>query len=239
MQFDLATFLPLIGFGPTGWGSQLLRGAITTIEISLASYALGLALGLLGCWAKLSGSIWAGKVAELYTTLVRAVPALLLIILLYYSGTALFDASMGLIGLKGRVTLSGFATVVFALGFIKGAYMTEVFRGAMVAIPKGIHEAGRALAVPPWIRFRLVTLPLMMRIALPGMGNLWQSALKDSALVSVVGFEELLNVGKIAASQTKYYLSFFLLVAAMFLAISLISNVFIAWLERRLNRGFA
>lgn len=239
MQFDLATFLPLIGFGPTGWGGQLLRGALTTIEISLASYVLGLALGLMGCWAKLSGSVLAEKAAELYTTLVRAIPALLLIILLYYSGTALFDVTMGLIGLKGRITLSGFATVVFALGFIKGAYMTEVFRGAMVAIPKGIHEAGRALAIPPGTRFRLVTFPLMLRIALPGLGNLWQSALKDSALVSVVGFEELLNVGKIAASQTKFYLSFFLLVAAMFLAISLISNLFIARLERRLNRGFA
>jgi polar amino acid transport system permease protein len=238
MQFDLSTFLVLIGFGPMGWGGQLLRGAVTTIEISIASYLFGVALGLVGCWAKLSGGLLATKVAELYTTLVRAIPALLLIILLYYTGTAMFDAAMGLIGLRGRITLSGFATVVFALGFIKGAYMTEVFRGAMVSIPKGIHEASKALALPPLTRFRLVTFPLMLRIALPGLGNLWQSALKDSALVSVVGFEELLNVGKIAASQTKFYLSFFLLVAAMFLAISLISNLFIDRLERRLNRGF-
>jgi polar amino acid transport system permease protein len=238
MQFDLSTFLVLIGFGPMGWGGQLLRGAATTIEISVASYLFGMTLGLVGCWAKLSGGLLATKVAELYTTLVRAIPALLLIILLYYTGTAMFDAGMGLIGLRARITLSGFATVVFALGFIKGAYMTEVFRGAMVSIPKGIHEAGKALALPPLTRFRLVTFPLMLRIALPGLGNLWQSALKDSALVSVVGFEELLNVGKIAASQTKFYLSFFLLVAAIFLAISLISNLFIDRLERRLNRGF-
>jgi polar amino acid transport system permease protein len=238
MQFDLSTFLTLIGFGPTGWGGQLLQGALRTVEISITSYLLGMSLGLIGCWAKLSGHWAAERIAEVYTTLVRAIPALLLIILLYYSGTALFDAAMGLVGLGGRITLSGFATVVFALGFIKGAYMTEVFRGAMTSIPKGIHEAGKALALPPLTRFRLVTFPLMLRIALPGLGNLWQSALKDSALVSVVGFEELLNVGKIAASQTKFYLSFFLLVAAIFLAISLISNLFIERLERRLNRGF-
>ncbi len=238
MQFDLSTFVTLIGFGPTGWGWQLLQGALTTVEISVVSYVLGMGLGLVGCWAKLSGNWIAEQAAELYTTLVRAIPALLLIVLLYYSGTALFDAAMGLIGLGGHLTLSGFATVVFALGFIKGAYMTEVFRGAMAAVPKGIHEAAKALALPPLTRFRLVTFPLMLRMALPGLGNLWQSALKDSALVSVVGFEELLNVGKIAASQTKFYLGFFLLVAAMFLAISLISNIFIERLERRLNRGF-
>jgi polar amino acid transport system permease protein len=235
---DLSQFATLVGFGPQGWGGQILAGAFVTLQVSLASYAVGIALGLLGAAAKLSGSAPLKAVADLYTTFIRAVPALLLIVVMFYAGSSSFDALMDLVGMKGRIVLSGFSAVVFALGFILGAYMTEVFRGAIVALPNGVTEAARALSLSPWLRFRLVTFPLMMRIALPGLSNLWQSALKDSALASVVGFEELLGMGKIAAGQTKFYLSFYLAVAAVFLAIALVSNAGLGVFERRLNRGF-
>src|SRR4051794_759610 len=149
---DLLAFTRLVGFGPDGWGGQILSGTVVTIEISVASYVVGLLLGLVGVAAKLSGSAAFRMAAELYTTLIRAVPALLLIVLLFYSGSSFFDQLMDALGLKGRVALSGFAAVVFALGFIKGAYMTEVFRGAIVALPKGVTEAARSLAIPPLLR---------------------------------------------------------------------------------------
>jgi polar amino acid transport system permease protein len=232
-------FLALVMFSDQGWGGPLLRGAVVTLEISLCSYLFGAVLGLLGAWAKLSGSRLTWWIAEIYTTIVRAIPALLLVILLFYTGTTLLNEAIAWFGWRGVVNLSGFAAVVFSLGFIKGAYMTEVFRGAIVAVPEGVGEAAQALALPPILRFRLITFPLMLRVALPGMGNLWQSALKDSSLVSVVGFTELLAVGKIAASQTKYYLGFFCTTALIFLALAIISNWAFSLVGRRLNRGFA
>jgi polar amino acid transport system permease protein len=235
----MADIWTLIGFGESGWGWPLVKGAITTLQITACAYILGIVLGLLGAWAKLSGSRLAYILADLYTTIIRAIPALLLIILLFYMGTMAFDEVMDWFGLRGEIELSGFAAVVFSLGFIKGAYMTEVFRGAILAVPKGITEGAKALALTPWLRFRLVTFPLMIRVALPGLSNLWQSALKDSSLVSVVGFTELLMVGKIAASQTKHYLPFFCLTALTFLVLALMSAWIFRRVERRFNRGFA
>ena len=232
------SFLTLIGFGETGWGAQFLEGAIVTIEISVCSYAFGMLLGLAGAQCKLSQSRAARYAAEFYTTTVRAVPSLLLIILLFYTGTSFFNDAMGLIGLRGRVELSGFAAAVITLGFIKGAYMTEVFRGAIMTVRRGLVEAATALGLNGYLRFRFVVFPLMLRTALPGLANLWQSALKDSALVSVVGLSELLTVGKNAASETKLYGTFLCFTGLLYLLMTLVSNLGFSSLERRVNRGF-
>jgi polar amino acid transport system permease protein len=238
MAGSAAPFLSLLGFGEQGWAEQFIAGTIVTVEISVASYLVGIVFGLVGARGKLSRSRPVRFVSELYTTGVRSVPELLLIILLFYTGTSLLNELVAATGSRGSVEISGFATAVATLGFVQGAYMTEVFRGAILAIPPGLSEAARSLALSPFHRFRLVTFPLMLRTALPGMGNLWQSVLKESALVSVVGFSERLTVGKNAAGETKYYLGFFLFTAAIYLSLTLVSNFGFVYLERRLRRGF-
>jgi len=125
------------------------------------------------------------------------------------------------------------------LGFVQGAYLTEVFRGAIQSVPRGVSEAGRALALRPAQRFRLLILPLALRHALPGMGNLWLAILKDSSLISVVGFSELLFTGKQAAAATKEYFFFFFATAALFLVLTALSNMVIGRLTRMTVRGQA
>ncbi|MGI4941833.1 MAG: ABC transporter permease subunit, partial [Janthinobacterium lividum] len=202
------------------------------------AYACGSVFGLLGCAARLSGSGLLRRAAAGYITVVRAVPELLLIILLFYSGSGAIDWLLARLGLAGRDAISGFATAMLTLGFVQGAYMTEVFRGAVGAIPSGCLEAGRALGLRRLALLRLVVVPLMLRVALPGMGNLWQSVLKESALVSVVGLGELLTVGKNAASETKQYLGILCFTALIYLCLATLSNLGFVVAERRLDRAY-
>lgn len=228
--------LALLSFDPPGWGGALLRGAVVTLEIAAASYLLGLLLGALGASAKLGGAAVLFWVAEAYTTLVRAVPELLLIILLFYAGSGAIAAALSGLGF-GNVEVSGFAAAVGVLGVVQGAYQTEVLRGAVIAIPKGQIEAARAYGMGPLLRLRRIVVPAMLPLALPGLANLWMVLLKDTALISVVGFSELLYVGKQAAGSTKHYFLFYLAVGGIYLAMTLVSNALLGILERRLRRG--
>jgi polar amino acid transport system permease protein len=239
LESEHLSYLTLIGFGDDGWGPRFVDGVLLTVEISLAGYAVGIAMGLLGVWAKLSRNRVARGVGVFYTTFVRAVPELLLIILLYYTGTSALQNLFAQVGLGDSISIDPFVAAVVTLGFVQGAYLTEVFRGAILAVPRGVSEAGRALALRGSQRFRLLILPLALRHALPGMSNLWLSILKDSSLISVVGFSELLFTGKTAAGATKDYFFFFLFTAALFLVLTAISNVVIGFISRSLGRGYA
>jgi len=232
-----ASLWDLIGFGPLGWGGQFLHGLLLTLAIAGSSYVLGFGFGLLGAWAKLARRRWIRLIGEAYTVVVRAFPELLLLLILYFTGTAALAGLLGLAGF-GRVEVSAFGCAVTALGFILGAYMTEVLRGGFQAIPAGQGEAARALGLRPAQAFRLVLLPQLLRYALPGLGNLWLNVTKDAALVSVLGgMPELLATAKNAAGYTKHYLFFFSVAAALFLAVTLASTLVLVLLERRLSRG--
>jgi polar amino acid transport system permease protein len=231
------SYLELLSFGDQGWGDELLLGGWLTIQISVCSYLVGMALGLLGAGAKLSGNRWAGWIGDLYTTIVRAVPELLLIIFIFYTGTSTLGQLFGAIGLGGDIQVSPFAAAVAALGFIAGAYMTEVFRGAILAVPKGQMEAARAYGMPSALRFRRIMFPQMMRYALPGLGNLWLVVIKDSSLISVVGFYELLFSAKQAAASERMYFFFYSVDALAFLALTIASMVGIFVAERHFSRG--
>jgi polar amino acid transport system permease protein len=228
--------LELLSLEPPGWGGALLHSAVVTLQIAVASYLVGLALGCLGAFAKLSGSRVPFWIAEGYTTFVRALPELLLIILLYYAGSSGIAAFLSGLGL-GRIEISGFAAAVGVLGVVQGAYQTEVIRGAVVAIPKGQIEAARAYGMSPLLRLRRVVVPAMLPNALPGLANLWMVLLKDTALISVVGFSELLYTGKQAAGSTKHYFLFYLVVGGIYLAMTLGSNALLRVAEQRLRRG--
>lgn len=228
----------LMAYGATGYGDEFLRGAFLTVQLSACSYLVAFILGLLGAGAKLSGNKILYRIGDFYTTLIRAIPELLFIILIFYAGGSAMKALLLNIGLVDEdFQINAFVAVVAALGLIYGAYLTDILRGAIQAIPKGQIEASRAYGMHAPMRFRRIIFPQMIRYAIPGMGNQWLNITKDSALVSVVGAFELVSAAKSAASQTKEYLFFYSVGAGCFLVITIISMVVLQQIERRASRG--
>lgn len=230
------TIWELLAPTPPGWGGVLLTGAVSTVLISLGAYLFGIGIGLLGATGKLKGSRAVVALLDVYTTAIRAIPELILIIGLYYAGTDGINRLLAVIGLPS-IEINGFLAAVMVLGIVQGAYMTEVLRGAILAIPVGQVEAASAFGMRPWLRFRRIVLPALMPNALPGMANLWMSVTKDSALIAVVGYQELALATRLAAGNTKHYFLFFFAAALIYLAITLLSNVLFAGLERHFRRG--
>ena len=228
----------LLALDPPGWGGVLLGGLVNSIKIAVGGYALGLALGTGGAFGKLYGGPVLKDLLEVYTTLVRAIPELVLILLLYYAGTDVLNQLMTALG-HGPVDISGLAAGIFVIGVVQGAYSTEVLRGAIKAVPAGQIEAARAFGMSPSQIMRRVTLPAMLPHAIPGLSNLWLIATKDTALLAVVGFSELTLVTRQAAGSTKAYLLFFCAAGALYLGITLISNLVIRMVETRARRGMA
>lgn len=230
------TIWELLSPVPPGWGGVLLTGAVSTVLISLGAYLFGIGIGLLGATGKLKGSRPIVLFLDVYTTAVRAIPELILIIGLYYAGTDGINRLLTALGLP-TIEINGFFAAVMVLGIVQGAYMTEVLRGAILAIPIGQIEAASAFGMRPWLRFRRVVLPALMPNALPGMANLWMSVTKDSALIAVVGYQELALATRLAAGNTKHYFLFFFAAALIYLAITLASNLLFTGLERHFRRG--
>lgn len=228
----------LLALSPPGWGGVLLTGFLHSIEIAIGGYLLGLVLGIGGAMGKLYGGPITRDLMEIYTTVVRAVPELVLILILYYAGTDLLNQLLALMG-KGPVDISGLVAGIFVIGVVQGAYQTEVIRGAIKSIPAGQIEAARAYGMSPFKVLRRVTLPAMLPYAIPGLANLWLIATKDTALLAVVGFSELTLVTRQAAGTTKHYLMFFIAAGCLYLLLTLVSNLVIRQIERRARRGMA
>lgn len=228
----------LLALDPPGWGSVLLAGFFNSIKIAIGGYSLGLVLGTGGAFGKLYGGPVTKDLLEVYTTVVRAVPELVLILILYYAGTDLLNRLSGAMG-YGSIDISGLAAGIFVIGVVQGAYSTEVLRGAIQAVPPGQIEAARAYGMSPLMVLRRVTLPAMLPHAIPGLSNLWLIATKDTALLAVVGFSELTLVTRQAAGATKAYMLFFCAAGVLYLALTLVSNLIIHLIETRARRGWA
>jgi len=220
-----------------GFGDQILLGALMTLQLAAGAVAVGLVLGLLGASAKLSRSRLARAAAGLYTTVVRGVPELIIVLLIYFGTAGMLTALAGTFGHQGYVELSPYAAGVTALGITFGSYATEVFRGAMLAIPRGQIEAAQAFGMGRWLTFHRIVLPQVWRIALPGLGNLFLVLLKDTALVSLIGLEELMRKSSIAIGFTKEPFTFYLLAAIIYLGMTVVTMVGIHFAERWANRG--
>lgn len=227
----------LLALEPPGWGGVLLRGLMNSIEIAIGGYSFGLLLGIGGACGKLYGGPITRDLMECYTTIVRAVPELVLILLLYYAGTDALNYVLALVGI-GEVDISGLVAGIFVIGVVQGAYTTEVLRGAIKAVPAGQIEAARAYGMSPTKVMTRVTLPAMLPYAIPGLSNLWLIATKDTALLAVVGFSELTLVTRQAAGATKAYLLFYCAAGVLYLALTLVSDFIIKIIERRARRGF-
>lgn len=223
----LIEYAPLLG-----------RGLLVTLSLALVSLAGATALGALGAWAKLSRRRLPVLLAKLYSTIVRGIPELVLILLIYFAGQRLLNDVGRSLGL-GYIEISKFWAGVFAISFIYGAYLTETFRGAWLAVPRGQADAARALGLPPWVMLWKVLLPQFMRHALPGYGNVWMVLVKATAVVSVIGLEDLVGLADKAGKATRQPFVFFAAVILVYLAITSASGVLLRWAEARANRGQA
>ena len=186
------------------------------------------------CGQTLSAARWVGTG---YTTLVRGLPELLVILLVYFGAAQVVNALAGALGHDGYVEISAFAAGVLALGFNYGAYVTEVLRGALATVPRGHVEAGLALGLSRGRIFRRVVLPQVWRVALPALGNLFLALLKDTALVSVIGIEDLMRETSIAVSYTREPFTFYLAAALIYLALTAAITAALHFLERRTSHG--
>ena len=219
-----------------GWGGALLLAFWNSIQVAVCGFGVGLLLGTGGAFGKLYGGAVTRDLLACYTTIVRAVPELVLIVLLYYAGSDLLNGALQLIGF-GPVDVSGLAAGIFVIAVVQGAYSTEVLRGAILAVPAGQIEAARAYGMPPLMLLRRITLPAMLPHAIPGLSNLWLIATKDTALLAVVGFGELTLATRQAAGATKSYFLFFTAAGLLYLLLTLGSNFVIRRIEKRARRG--
>ena len=226
----------LLSFGPDGWGDELAAGAWLTIRLALATLPFGLAVGFLVALAKDSGRWWLTIPGNLFTTVFRGLPELLTLFIVYYGGQILLQEIVQLVA-DTRVEVSGFVAGLVALGLVFSAYASEVFLGALRAIGRGQHEAAHALGLRPAATLRLVILPQLVRLALPGIANLWLVLLKDTSLVSVIALNDLLRETQVAVGATKQPFFFFLVACLVYLAMSIVSSFGIAGIERWSERG--
>jgi histidine transport system permease protein len=225
------THLFLYGYGPL-----LLAGAKQTVELAVLSLAVSVLLGLAGASAKLSHNRVTRGIATAYTTLIRAVPDLVLMLLLFYSIQIAVNNLTDAFGLD-QFDIDPFTAGVLTLGFIYGAYFTETFRGAFLAVPRGQLEAGSAYGMSGVRVFVRILFPQMMRFALPGIGNNWQVMIKATALVSIIGLADIVKAAQDAGKST-YNMFFFIMIAALgYLVITTASNIVLLYLERRYSTG--
>ena len=229
-------------FNLAGYGPQIFAGTITTVELSVLSLIVSFVLGLIGASAKLSKSRFLSGLATLYTTIIRGVPDLVLMLLIFYSLQIwLNDATDYLDNIQSRfdfeVSLDPFTSGVITLGFIYGAYFTETFRGAFLAVPRGQLEAARAFGMTPMLVFRRILFPQMMRYALPGLANNWQVILKATALVSLIGLTDVIKAAQNAGGGTFRTFYFMSIAGLVYLFLTTVSNGVLLLLERKYAVG--
>ena len=228
----------LLGFGEKGWGPLLLKATAMTLAVTVTAFLFGAVFGAIVARGKLSNSWLARTTGDVYTTVLRGVPDLLVIYLLYFGGSqALSMIYQWLTGEKGFIGINAFFTGALAVGVVSGAYQAEVFRGAYMAIPRGELEAARSVGMSGWTMFRRIVAPQVLRFAIPGLGNVWQLALKESALISVTGLTELLRQSQVASGSTRQPFVFYTAAAALYLLLTTISTRAFDTAERTAMRG--
>ena len=230
--------MELLSFGDSGWGDELLLALLMTLAVAVCAFTLGLFLGATGAACKLSRFGVARRAGAFYTAVFRGIPDLLVIYLFYFgtSGAAMFFARA--FGYSGYIEVNAFTAGVLAVGIIEGAYATEVLRGAAQVLPKGEIEAAKAMGMGPWLLFRRIMAPQILRLALPGLGNIWVMSLKETALISVTGLVEVMRQSTIAAGSTRQPLLFFSVAAGLYLLLVSLSNFGFFKAEIRMNRGY-
>ena len=219
-----------------GYGAILLDGTWMTVKLSICSLLLSVLLGLIGATSKLSAAKLLRFPATCYTTLIRGVPDLVLMLLIFYTMQLWLNDLTEWLDWE-QIDIEPFSAGAVTLGFIYGAYYAETFRGAYLAVPKGQIEAAMAYGMTAWQVFRRVLFPQMMRFALPGIANNWQVTLKATALVSIIGLSDVVKAAQLAGKTTYRFFFFMLIAAAIYLLLTTLSNLVLMWLEKRYSAG--
>lgn len=219
-----------------GYGGQILDGTLETITLALLSLLVAFLLGLIGASAKLFGNFLFKGLAQAYTTLVRSVPDLVLMLLIFFSIQMGLNNITDALGLP-MLEIDPFIAGVLTIGFIYGAYFAETFRGAFLAVPKGQLEAGKAFGMSDRQVFSRILFPQMMRFALPGIGNNWLVLLKATALVSIIGLSDLVQVTQTAGRATASMFLFILVAGLIYLGLTTVSSIVLWWLEKKYSAG--
>lgn len=229
--------LTLISFGPDGWGDEIARGVLVTVSLALASLPVGLVLGFLIALAKNSGEPSLRAAANVYTTIFRGLPELLTLFLVYYGGQMLLNEIARIFVTGATVDVNSFIAGMVALSLVFSSYASEAFLSAFRGIKQGQYEGGYALGLSRSLTMRHVILPQLIRLALPALSNLWLILLKETALVSAIGLEDLLRWAGIAARVTKEPFLFFGGACVIYLILAIISSAGLTRIEAWTKRG--
>jgi polar amino acid transport system permease protein len=227
----------LLAFGPEGWGDELASGVLVTVSLALATLPLGLAAGFAVALAKQSPERSLRMAAGIYTTIFRGLPELLTLFLVFYGAQLALQRVVALVAPGTSIEIIAFAAGMVALGAVFSAYASEVFVSAFRAISPGQYEAGHALGLSRAQTMRLVILPQLIRLALPGLSNLWLILVKDTALVSVIGLSDIIRQAGIAARVTREAFLFFGVACLIYLGLAMLSSVAFAWIGRWAGRA--
>ena len=230
--------MELLAFGKTGWGDELFYATLMTIAVAITAMLIGFFFALIFTPLKLSKNRFLNVIANSYTTVIRGVPELLVIYLLFFGGSAAVMFVASIFGYGEYIEINAFITGAFSIGIISGAYSTEVFRGAIQSIDKGQFEAANVLGLGKFGKFFKVILPQTLRLALPNLSNVWQITLKDTSLISVTGLVEIMRQSYVAAGSTRDPLFFYSCAAVLYLMLTYLSMKFINKLELKYSRGY-
>jgi polar amino acid transport system permease protein len=226
----------LIGFGPEGWGDDIAWGVLVTVSLALATLPFGLLLGFLIALAKQSREPTLRLAGNVYTTIFRGLPELLTLFLVYYGLQIGVQRIVRLVDADAGFEFNSFVAGMIALGVVFSSYASEVFLSAFRAIPQGQYEGGYAVGLSSSQTMRLVIIPQLVRIALPGLSNLWLILLKDTALVSVIGLSDILRQTGIAARVSKEAFLFFGVACLLYLVLAMLSSIAFHGIERWAGR---
>ncbi len=220
-----------------GYGATILDGAWLTLQLALSAMALAVVLGLAGAALRMSPVRWLAVLGDTYATVIRGIPELVLILLIFYGGQDMVNRIAPMLGYDEYIDIDSFVAGVGTLGFIYGAYLSETFRGAFMAIPKGQAEAGAAYGMSGFQVFFRILVPQMIRLAIPGFTNNWLVLTKATALISVVGLQDMMFKAKSAGDATHQPFTFLLAAAALYLVITSVSLLLLRYLEQRYSVG--
>lgn len=215
---------------------MILRGMVITVQVALLSLFISMMLGIIAASARLYGGTISRTIAATYTTVIRGIPDLVLMMLIFFGGQVLVNKLGDKLGWD-YIDIDPFIAGTLTIGFIFGAYMGETFRGAIMAVSKGEIEAGHAYGLSSTQVFRHITFPAMIRHAIPGFFNNWLVLVKTTALVSVIGLEDMVFNAKIAGDTLRQPFTFYMLVGFLFLVITAVSDLVLSFLERRYKLG--
>ena len=230
--------MELLAFGDTGWGDELFRATLMTIAVSITAMVIGFCFAAIFTPLKLSRYKPLNLISNIYTTVIRGVPELLVIYLFFFGGSGAIMFVASIFGYYEYIEINAFSTGSFAIGIISGAYSTEVFRGAVLSIDKGQFEAAKVLGLSKFGQFYKIILPQMLRLAIPNLSNVWQITLKDTSLISVTGLVEIMRQSYIAAGSTRDPLFFYSFAAVLYLSLTFLSMKLINKLEVKYSRGY-